>query len=66
MEEIELADKVGLDIYAIGEHHRKDYAVSASEIILAAELLIQNILNYLVQLQYYHQLIQYEYIKTFQ
>ncbi len=36
IEEIELADKVGLDIYAIGEHHRKDFAVSAPEIVLAA------------------------------
>lgn len=36
VEEIELADKVGLDVYAIGEHHRDDYAVSAPEIILAA------------------------------
>lgn len=34
--EIELADKVGLDVYAIGEHHRKDYAVSSPEIVLAA------------------------------
>lgn len=36
IEEIELADKVGLDIYAIGEHHRDDFAVSAPEILLAA------------------------------
>ena len=36
MEEIELADQVGLDIYAIGEHHREDFAVSAPEIVLAA------------------------------
>ncbi|RRD38464.1 LLM class flavin-dependent oxidoreductase [Leptotrichia sp. OH3620_COT-345] len=36
VEEIELADKVGLDIYAIGEHHRSDFAVSAPEIVLAA------------------------------
>lgn len=34
--EIELADKVGLDVYAVGEHHREDFAVSAPEIILAA------------------------------
>lgn len=27
--EIELADKVGLDVYGIGEHHREDFAVSA-------------------------------------
>lgn len=36
IEEIELADKAGLDIYAIGEHHRKDFAVSVLEIVLAA------------------------------
>lgn len=36
IEEMQLADEVGLDIYAIGEHHRKDFAVSAPEIILAA------------------------------
>lgn len=36
VEEMELADKVGLDIYAIGEHHRADFAVSSPEIILAA------------------------------
>ncbi len=36
MAEIELADQVGLDIYAIGEHHREDFVVSASEIVLAA------------------------------
>lgn len=36
IEEIKLADEVGLDIYAIGEHHRADFAVSAPEIVLAA------------------------------
>lgn len=34
--EMELADKVGLDVYGIGEHHRKDFAVSAPEVLLAA------------------------------
>lgn len=34
--EIELADQVGLDLYAIGEHHREDFAVSVPEIVLAA------------------------------
>lgn len=33
---IELADKVSLDAYGIGEHHREDFAVSAPEIVLAA------------------------------
>lgn len=36
IEEIELADEVGLDIYAIGEHHRSDFAVSVPEMVLAA------------------------------
>lgn len=36
VEEIVLADQVGLDVYGIGEHHRIDYASSAPEIILAA------------------------------
>ncbi|HVK98022.1 MAG TPA: LLM class flavin-dependent oxidoreductase [Flavisolibacter sp.] len=36
IEEIELADQVGLDVFAVGEHHRPDYAVSAPAIILAA------------------------------
>ena len=36
MEEIELADQLGLDVFAIGEHHRPDFAVSAPAIVLAA------------------------------
>jgi probable LLM family oxidoreductase len=36
MEEIELADQLGLDVFAIGEHHRPDYAVSSPAVILAA------------------------------
>jgi probable LLM family oxidoreductase len=36
IEEIELADQVGLDVYGIGEHHRRDYAVSAPAVVLAA------------------------------
>src|SRR5881628_2421989 len=36
MEEIELADQVGLDVFGVGEHHRDDYAVSAPTIVLAA------------------------------
>lgn len=36
MEAIELADQVGLDVIAIGEHHRPEYLSSAPEIILAA------------------------------
>ena len=36
MEEIELADQLGFDIFAIGEHHRADYAVSAPAVVLGA------------------------------
>ena len=35
LEEISLADSLGIDAFAIGEHHRKDFAVSAPEIVLA-------------------------------
>ena len=33
---VELADQVGLDIFALGEHHRPDFVSSAPEVILAA------------------------------
>lgn len=36
LEEVELADQVGLDVFGVGEHHRPDYAVSAPSIALAA------------------------------
>ena len=36
IEEIELADRVGLDVFGVGEHHRADYAVSAPVVVLAA------------------------------
>ena len=36
VEEIVLADQVGLDVFGVGEHHRKDYAASAPAVILAA------------------------------
>jgi probable LLM family oxidoreductase len=36
VEEIELADQVGLDYFGIGEHHRPDYVVSAYAVVLAA------------------------------
>jgi probable LLM family oxidoreductase len=36
VEEITLADEVGLDVFGIGEHHRRDYAASAPAMILAA------------------------------
>lgn len=36
VEEIILADEVGLDVFGVGEHHRNDYAASSPQIILAA------------------------------
>jgi probable LLM family oxidoreductase len=36
IEEIELADQVGLDVFGVGEHHRRDYAVSSPAVVLAA------------------------------
>ena len=36
IEEIELADQVGIDVFGLGEHHRPDYLVSAPDVILAA------------------------------
>src|SRR3954464_8609394 len=31
-----LADEAGLDVFGVGEHHRLDYAVSATPVVLAA------------------------------
>lgn len=42
MEEIKLADELGLDVFGIGEHHRPDYAVSSPAVILAAAAMITN------------------------
>jgi alkanesulfonate monooxygenase SsuD/methylene tetrahydromethanopterin reductase-like flavin-dependent oxidoreductase (luciferase family) len=36
IEEIEHADQVGLDVFGIGEHHRKDFLDSAPAVILGA------------------------------
>src|SRR5437588_11264767 len=36
IEEIALADEVGLDVFGVGEHHRPDFAVSAPAVVLAA------------------------------
>ena len=36
LEEIELADQVGLDVVGVGEHHRPDFAVSSPAVVLAA------------------------------
>ena len=36
LEEIELADHVGLDVFGIGEHHRKEFLASSPAVLLAA------------------------------
>ena len=36
LEEIELADQLGLDVFALGEHHRPDYAISTPAVVLGA------------------------------
>jgi probable LLM family oxidoreductase len=36
LEEIELADQLGLDVFGVGEHHRPDFAVSSPAVVLAA------------------------------
>jgi len=36
IEEIKLADEVGLDVFAVGEHHRPDYVVSSPPVVLGA------------------------------
>ena len=36
LEEVELAEQVGLDVYGVGEHHRPEFAVSAPAVVLAA------------------------------
>ena len=36
LEQIALADRVGLDVFGVGEHHRPDFIVSSPAIVLAA------------------------------
>jgi probable LLM family oxidoreductase len=36
MEEIRLADQLGLDVFGVGEHHRPDFAVSSPAVVLGA------------------------------
>ena len=36
LKEAKLADDIGLDVFALGEHHRADYVISAPEMILSA------------------------------
>src|SRR5439155_1120431 len=36
VEEIELADRLGLDVFGVGEHHRAEFVVSTPAVVLAA------------------------------
>jgi alkanesulfonate monooxygenase SsuD/methylene tetrahydromethanopterin reductase-like flavin-dependent oxidoreductase (luciferase family) len=36
LEEVQLAEQLGLEVFGLGEHHRPDYAVSAPPVVLAA------------------------------
>jgi probable LLM family oxidoreductase len=36
LDEVRLADEVGLDVFGVGEHHRPDFVVSAPAVVLAA------------------------------
>lgn len=40
LEEVKLADEVGLDVFAFGEHHRADFVISSPEIMMAAAAAI--------------------------
>ena len=40
MEEVKLADEVGLDVFAVGEHHRPDFAVSSPAVVLGAAAVL--------------------------
>jgi probable LLM family oxidoreductase len=40
MEEVRLADELGLDVFAIGEHHRPDFLISSPATALAAAAVV--------------------------
>ena len=64
VDEIVLADKFGIDAYAIGEHHRKDFAVSAPEIVLAMAASKQSKSIFQVQRPTCQRLIQSEFMSN--
>ena len=43
IEEIRLADRVGLDVFGVGEHHRADFSVSAPAVVLGAATVTERI-----------------------
>ena len=40
LEEIILADQLGLDVFGVGEHHRADYSVSSPTVVLGAAAVL--------------------------
>ncbi len=52
MEEIELAEQVGLDVFAVGEHHRPDFVVSSPAVVLGAAAAKRNASSCRVRLRY--------------
>lgn len=40
MEEIQLAEQVGLDVFGMGEHHRPDFVVSSPAVVLGAAAVV--------------------------
>ena len=36
VEQIEYADQIGLDVFGVGEHHRREFLDSAPTVVLAA------------------------------
>jgi alkanesulfonate monooxygenase SsuD/methylene tetrahydromethanopterin reductase-like flavin-dependent oxidoreductase (luciferase family) len=42
LEEIELADQLGLDVFGVGEHHRPDYAVSSPAVATRQRSLVRS------------------------
>lgn len=40
VKEAQLADELGLDVFALGEHHREEYTVSSPEIVLGAMAMV--------------------------
>jgi probable oxidoreductase, LLM family len=40
IEEAKLADELGIDVIALGEHHRKEYSISAPDTMLAALAMV--------------------------
>ena len=48
LEEIELADQLGIDVFGVGEHHRPDYLVSSPEVVLGAAAVKTKNINWQV------------------